>query len=56
MPEPARGEVRVRVEGCGKCHSDSFTVEGRWPELSFPPMPGHEIAGVIDAVGAGVVG
>jgi D-arabinose 1-dehydrogenase-like Zn-dependent alcohol dehydrogenase len=56
MPEPARGEVRVRVEACGVCHSDSLTVEGQWPDLSFPRIPGHEIAGVIDAIGAGVVG
>jgi len=56
MPEPAQGEVRIRVEACGVCHSDSLTVEGQWPDLSFPRIPGHEIAGVIDAVGAGVVG
>jgi D-arabinose 1-dehydrogenase-like Zn-dependent alcohol dehydrogenase len=56
VPEPAHGEVRVRVEACGVCHSDSFTIEGQWPGLSFPRIPGHEIAGVIDAVGAGVVG
>src|SRR6266851_4174411 len=56
MPEPARGEVRVRVEACGVCHSDSLTVEGQWPDLSFPRIPGHEVAGVIDAIGAGVVG
>src|SRR6201993_5432679 len=56
MPEPTQGEVRVRVEACGVCHSDSLTVEGQWPGLSFPRIPGHEIAGVIDAVGAGVVG
>ena len=56
VPEPAHGEVRVRVEACGVCHSDSFTVEGEWPGLSFPRIPGHEIAGVIDALGAGVVG
>ena len=56
MPEPARGEVRVRVEACGVCHSDSLTVEGQWPNLSFPRIPGHEIAGVIDAIGDGVVG
>ena len=56
VPEPARGEVRVRVEVCGVCHGDSFTIEGQWPNLSFPRIPGHEIAGVIDAVGAGVVG
>jgi len=56
LPEPAQGEVRVRIEACGVCHSDSFTIEGQWPGLSFPRIPGHEIAGVIDAVGAGVVG
>jgi D-arabinose 1-dehydrogenase-like Zn-dependent alcohol dehydrogenase len=56
VPEPQRGEVRVRVEACGVCHSDSFTVEGQYPGLSFPRIPGHEIAGVIDAIGAGVVG
>jgi D-arabinose 1-dehydrogenase-like Zn-dependent alcohol dehydrogenase len=56
VPEPAQGEVRVRVEACGVCHSDSFTVEGLWPGLSFPRIPGHEITGVIDAVGADVVG
>jgi D-arabinose 1-dehydrogenase-like Zn-dependent alcohol dehydrogenase len=56
IPEPKRGEVRIRVEACGVCHSDSFTVEGQYPGLSFPRIPGHEIAGVIDAFGAGVVG
>ncbi len=56
VPEPGHGEVRVRIEACGVCHSDSLTVEGQWPGLSFPRIPGHEIAGVIDAVGAGVSG
>lgn len=56
IPEPGRGEVRVRVEACGVCHSDSFTVEGQWPGLAFPRIPGHEIAGVIDALGPDVVG
>ena len=56
VPEPARGEVRVRTEACGVCHSDSLTVEGQWPGLTFPRIPGHEIAGVIDAIGDGVVG
>jgi D-arabinose 1-dehydrogenase-like Zn-dependent alcohol dehydrogenase len=56
IPEPGPGEVRVRVEACGVCHSDSFTVEGQWPGLEFPRIPGHEIAGVIDALGPGVVG
>jgi D-arabinose 1-dehydrogenase-like Zn-dependent alcohol dehydrogenase len=56
MPEPARGELRVRVEACGVCHSDSLTVEGQWPGLSFLRIPRHEIAGVIDAIEDGVVG
>jgi D-arabinose 1-dehydrogenase-like Zn-dependent alcohol dehydrogenase len=56
IPEPAQGQVRVRIEACGVCHSDSLTVEGQWPGLSFPRIPGHEIAGVIDAVGTGVTG
>jgi D-arabinose 1-dehydrogenase-like Zn-dependent alcohol dehydrogenase len=56
MPEPGRGEVRIRVEACGVCHSDSFTVEGQFPGISFPRIPGHEVAGVIDAIGPGVVG
>ena len=56
VPEPARGEVRVRIEACGVCHSDSLTVEGHIPGLTFPRIPGHEIAGVIDALGTGVAG
>ena len=56
VPEPARGEVRVRVEVCGVCLSDTFTVEAQWPNLSFPRILGHEIAGVVDAIGAGVLG
>ena len=56
VPEPKRGEARLRVDACGVCHSDSFTVEGQYPGLLFPRSPGHEIAGVIDAIGAGVVG
>ncbi len=56
VPEPARGEVRLRIEACGVCHSDSFTVEGLFPGLAYPRIPGHEIAGVIDALGPGVTG
>lgn len=56
LPEPATGEVRVRVQACGVCHSDSLAKEGHWPGLAYPVVPGHEIAGVIDAVGPGVVG
>jgi D-arabinose 1-dehydrogenase-like Zn-dependent alcohol dehydrogenase len=55
IPNPPPGHVRVRVEACGICHSDAFVKEGHWPGLQFPRIPGHEIAGVIDAVGEGVV-
>jgi D-arabinose 1-dehydrogenase-like Zn-dependent alcohol dehydrogenase len=54
IPEPDRGSVRVKVQACGICHSDSFTKEGGFPGLQYPRVPGHEIAGVIDAVGADV--
>jgi D-arabinose 1-dehydrogenase-like Zn-dependent alcohol dehydrogenase len=54
IPEPPAGWVRVRVEACGICHSDSFTKEGTWPGVSYPRIPGHEIAGRIDAIGSGV--
>ncbi|WP_111765786.1 alcohol dehydrogenase [Nakamurella deserti] len=52
---PGPGEVRVRVEACGVCHSDAFTIEGGMPGIEYPRVPGHEIAGRIDAVGDGVV-
>ena len=54
IPEPAAGQVRVKVQACGVCHSDMFVKEGHWPGLQFPRIPGHEIAGLIDAVGPGV--
>src|SRR5271156_4464946 len=56
VPEPKRGEVRVRVQACGVCHSDSVTVQGLFPTMGSPAVPGHEIAGVIDAVGEDVIG
>jgi propanol-preferring alcohol dehydrogenase len=56
VPEPGPGSVRVRVEACGICHSDSFTKEGTWPGIEYPRVPGHEIAGTIDALGPGVEG
>jgi D-arabinose 1-dehydrogenase-like Zn-dependent alcohol dehydrogenase len=56
VPDPAPGEVRIRVEACGICHSDSFATTGSFPGLKYPIVPGHEVAGTIDAVGAGVVG
>ncbi len=55
VPRPARGEVLVRIEACGVCHSDSLTVEGGMPSIEYPIVPGHEIAGRIEAVGDGVV-
>ena len=56
VPDPGAGEVRVRVEACGVCHSDFLTVEGHWPGISYPRVPGHEIAGSIDALGRDVPG
>jgi D-arabinose 1-dehydrogenase-like Zn-dependent alcohol dehydrogenase len=54
IPEPGSGEVRIRVQACGVCHSDVITKEGLFPGISYPRVPGHEIAGIIDEVGAGV--
>jgi len=54
IPEPATGQVRVKVEACGICHSDALVKEGIWPGLQYPRVPGHEIAGRVDAVGANV--
>jgi D-arabinose 1-dehydrogenase-like Zn-dependent alcohol dehydrogenase len=54
IPEPGRSQVRVKVEACGICHSDAVVKEGYWPGIQYPRVPGHEIAGRIDAVGADV--
>ena len=54
IPQPGPGEVRIRVQACGVCHSDVLVKEGGWPGLTYPRVPGHEVAGVIDEVGAGV--
>jgi propanol-preferring alcohol dehydrogenase len=54
LREPARGQVRIRVEACGVCHSDVLGVEGMRADPSAPVVPGHEIVGVIDAVGEGI--
>jgi D-arabinose 1-dehydrogenase-like Zn-dependent alcohol dehydrogenase len=56
IPEPGPGWVRMRVEACGICHSDSYVKEGLWPGIQYPRVPGHEVAGVIDALGSGVAG
>jgi D-arabinose 1-dehydrogenase-like Zn-dependent alcohol dehydrogenase len=54
IPEPGAGQVRIRVEACGVCHSNAMTKEGTWPGIEYPRVPGHEVAGMVDAVGAGV--
>jgi D-arabinose 1-dehydrogenase-like Zn-dependent alcohol dehydrogenase len=54
IPSPGTGQVRIRVLACGICHSDELTKEGIWPGIQYPIAPGHEIAGVIDALGTGV--
>lgn len=52
--DPQAGWVRVRVQACGVCHSDSLTKDGLWPGISYPRVPGHEVVGVVDAIGEGV--
>ena len=54
FPEPGSGQVRIRVQACGVCHSDSLTKQGLWPGIQYPRVPGHEVAGVLDAVGPDV--
>ena len=54
IPEPEPGQVRIKVQACGVCHSDALTKEGLWPGIQYPRIPGHEVAGIIDKVGAGV--
>jgi D-arabinose 1-dehydrogenase-like Zn-dependent alcohol dehydrogenase len=56
IPEPGAGQVRIKVEACGICHSDSITKEGLCPGIQYPRVPGHEVAGIIDEVAEGVAG
>ena len=56
IPAPATGEVRIKVQSCGVCHSDSMVKEGLIAGIPYPRIPGHEVAGLIDAVGSGVTG
>jgi D-arabinose 1-dehydrogenase-like Zn-dependent alcohol dehydrogenase len=56
IPKPGAGEVRIKVQACGVCHSDALTKEGQWPGIQYPRVPGHEIAGIIDEVGERVSG
>lgn len=55
IPKPGPGQVLIKVQACGVCHSDMFTKEGAWPGIEYPRVPGHEVAGVIDELGAGVI-
>src|SRR5258705_836705 len=54
ISEPGPGQVRIRVEACGICHTDAATVTGTYPGLKLPRVPGHEVVGRIDALGSGV--
>jgi D-arabinose 1-dehydrogenase-like Zn-dependent alcohol dehydrogenase len=54
IPQPGPQQVRIKVQACGVCHSDMFTKEGLWPGIEYPRVPGHEVAGIVDEVGAGV--
>jgi len=56
IPEPGTTSVRIKILACGICHSDSFTKEGTFPGIQYPRVPGHEIAGIVDKVGSGVIG
>jgi D-arabinose 1-dehydrogenase-like Zn-dependent alcohol dehydrogenase len=56
IPEPGPGSARVKVQASGICHSDALTKEGIWPGIRYPRVPGHEVAGIVDAIGAGVAG
>jgi D-arabinose 1-dehydrogenase-like Zn-dependent alcohol dehydrogenase len=54
IPTPSFGRVRIKIQACGICHSDSIVKEGLFPHIQYPKIPGHEIAGVIDSIGGGV--
>ena len=56
IPAPGPGQVRIKVQACGVCHSDAFTKDGSWPGIQYPRIPGHEVVGIIDKTGAGVSG
>jgi D-arabinose 1-dehydrogenase-like Zn-dependent alcohol dehydrogenase len=54
IPTAGAGQVRIKIQACGVCHSDALTVEGAWPGIQYPRVPGHEVAGIVDEVGVGV--
>jgi D-arabinose 1-dehydrogenase-like Zn-dependent alcohol dehydrogenase len=56
IPQPSAGQVRIKVQACGVCHSDSVTKQGLLPNIQYPRVPGHEVIGSVDAIGSGVAG
>src|SRR5436190_19523982 len=56
IAEPRAGTVRIKIQACGVCHSDSYTKEGLFPGIAYPRVPGHEVIGIVDAIGSGVAG
>src|SRR6266566_5077899 len=56
IPHPSAGQVRIKVQACGVCHSDSVTKQGLFPNIQYPRVPGHEVIGSVDAIGSGVAG
>jgi D-arabinose 1-dehydrogenase-like Zn-dependent alcohol dehydrogenase len=56
VPEPGAGQVRIKVQACGVCHSDMLLKDGLWPGVQYPRVPGHEVAGIIDKLGDEVTG
>jgi alcohol dehydrogenase len=56
IPEPGAGQMRIKIEACGVCHSDSYTKDGLVPGMTYPRVPGHEVIGVVDAIGPEVHG
>ena len=55
IPEPGDNQVRIKIQACGVCHSDSIVKDGLFPGIQYPRVPGHEVAGVIDIVGKDVI-
>ena len=56
IPKPSAGQVRIKVQACGVCHSDALTKEGMWPGIELPRIPGHEVAGTVEDAGESVIG
>jgi D-arabinose 1-dehydrogenase-like Zn-dependent alcohol dehydrogenase len=56
IPEPGAGQVRIKVQACGVCHSDSVTKDALFPGIVYPRVPGHEVIGMLDAIGPGITG